>query len=46
MIKTPYETPVMRQHGKVEVLTKGSRDGHFTDMMFPANTPKGDITFS
>jgi hypothetical protein len=46
MTKKPYETPILRQHGKVEALTKGGADGAFTDAFFPANTPKGEITFS
>lgn len=46
MTKMPYQTPVMREHGKVEALTKGSAAGDFTDALFPADTPKGDLTFS
>jgi hypothetical protein len=46
MTKMTYEAPILRAHGKVEALTKGGVDGAFTDMMFPSDTPKGDLTFS
>lgn len=46
MTKMTYQAPVMREHGKVEALTKGGADGSATDAFFPSDTPKGDLTFS
>lgn len=46
MTKITYQAPIMREHGKVEALTKGGAVGDFTDAIFPTDTPKGDITFS
>ena len=41
-----YETPEITDHGRLEDLTAGQVDGDYTDRDFPANTPRGDLTFS
>jgi hypothetical protein len=41
-----YETPRIEDHGSLEELTAGQSTGAVTDHLFPAGTPKGDITFS
>ena len=40
-----YEAPVLERVGRFETHTRGGVDGNFTDMVFPAGTPRGDITF-
>lgn len=44
--KTAYEAPALRAHGSIEKLTQGGVNGNFLDAMFPAGTPRGDLTFS
>lgn len=46
MNKKIYTTPKLINHGDVEVLTQGSKDGDLTDKDFPVKTPKKDLTFS
>lgn len=46
MNKKTYTTPKLTNHGDVEVLTRGSSDGDFTDKDFPVKTPKKDLTFT
>ena len=41
-----YETPQIVDFGDLAELTAGQQDGDFTDMAFPQNTPKRDLTFS
>jgi hypothetical protein len=44
--KKSYLKPELTVHGNVEVLTKGSAIGNFTDRDFPAGTPRGELSFS
>jgi hypothetical protein len=46
MNKKIYTTPKLTNHGNVEVLTQGSRDGESLDQSFPAGTPRGNLRFS
>lgn len=46
MTKATYELPVLRAHGKVENITKGTSVGDSLDDSFPVSTPRGDLTFS
>ncbi|WP_282096392.1 hypothetical protein [Epibacterium ulvae] len=46
MTKTTYAKPILRQHGKIEAVTKGGTNGGQTDAFFPAGTLFSDITFS
>ena len=41
-----YQTPTVVDYGELTEVTAGQEDGNFTDMAFPQNTPKQDITFS
>lgn len=41
-----YETPTLTEVGSFEEITQGLRDGNFTDMAFPTDTPKPQLTFS
>lgn len=45
-MKTVYEAPVLRAHGKVEAMTKGGTTGTQLDATFPVNTPFSDLTLS
>jgi hypothetical protein len=44
--KKSYLKPELTVHGNVEVLTKGTSLGNFTDRDFPAGTPRGELSFS
>lgn len=44
--KRTYQKPEVNQIGSFEDITLGGSDGEFTDFPFPANTPRGDLTFS
>jgi hypothetical protein len=44
--KKVYATPTLRVEGTLGSLTQGSQNGNFTDMSFPAHTPKNQLTFS
>ncbi len=44
--KKTYQKPELNQIGSFEEITLGGVDGDFTDFPFPANTPRGDLTFS
>lgn len=46
MTKAPYEAPVLRAHGKVEAVTKGTSNGINLDAAFPIGTPLPDLTVS
>lgn len=46
MTKQAYVSPVLRNHGKVEQLTKGGSRGTTLDAAFPSGTPFSDITLS
>lgn len=46
MNKKIYTTPKLTNHGDVEVLTQGSKDGDALDQAFPAGTPKKNLKFS
>ena len=41
-----YEKPVLREHGSIEKITQGGKDGTFLDFDFVAGTPATNITFS
>ncbi|MCE6953350.1 hypothetical protein LAZ40_15005 [Cereibacter sphaeroides] len=41
-----YETPVLRVHGTLEMMTHGASTGSVLDASFPRGTPVEDITFS
>lgn len=41
-----YEAPRLTVIGSVSEVTAMNQDGDFTDDAFPANTPRGDLTFS
>jgi hypothetical protein len=41
-----YETPKITDFGDLVELTAGQSDGEATDKLFPALTPKRDLTFS
>ena len=41
-----YETPRIEDHGSLEELTAGQKEGESTDKAFPISTPKKDVTFS
>jgi hypothetical protein len=41
-----YEAPRVNDYGRLTDLTAGQVTGNFTDRDFPANTPRGDLTFS
>jgi hypothetical protein len=43
---TKYETPRIEDHGSLEELTAGQKEGESTDKEFPVHTPKKDVTFS
>jgi hypothetical protein len=44
--KETYKKPELSQIGSFEEVTLGGANGDFTDFPFPANTPRGDLTFS
>ena len=44
--KKAYQTPRVTVHGDATQLTQGTSVGNFTDRVFPADTPRGDLTFS
>lgn len=44
--QSQYVSPAIEDFGDLTELTEGQTDGDFTDMTFPANTPKKDLTFS
>jgi hypothetical protein len=41
-----YEAPKIEDHGDLAELTAGRHLGEFTDGAFPAETPKGKLTFT
>ena len=41
-----YVAPALTVVGSLEHVTMGSSAGPKTDMAFPSNTPRGDLTFS
>jgi hypothetical protein len=41
-----YVAPEITEIGTVREVTLGGKDGDFTEPSFPANTPKGELTFS
>jgi hypothetical protein len=41
-----YVAPEIIEIGTVREVTLGGDDGDFTDSSSPANTPKGNLTFS
>lgn len=41
-----YDKPAIADYGDLVELTALQSDGNLTDATFPADTPKGDITFS
>ena len=43
---TKYETPKIEDHGSLEELTAGQKEGESTDRTFPVHTPKKNLTFS
>ena len=43
---TKYETPRIEDHGSLEELTAGQKEGESTDRAFPIHTPKKELTFS
>lgn len=43
---TKYETPRIEDHGSLEELTAGQKEGASTDRVFPTHTPKPEVTFS
>jgi hypothetical protein len=45
-IVTKYETPRIEDHGSLEELTAGQKEGESTDKAFPVHTPKKELTFS
>ena len=46
MTKSIYTAPKLVRHGSVEAVTKGTQLGNNLDAVFPAGTPRGDLTFS
>lgn len=44
--KQTYARPELTKIGTFESLTQGSQDGESLDATFPANTPRGELTFS
>jgi len=44
--KKIYVKPKLRNHGAIETLTQGGKNGLFTDALFPTNTPFDQLTFS
>ena len=40
-----YEAPTVERLGSFESMTRGGINGDFTDAVFPAGTPRGNITF-
>ena len=46
MTKKMYVAPAIESHGAMTAVTKGQSDGSVTDAVFPANTPRGQLTFS
>jgi hypothetical protein len=41
-----YEAPKVTDYGSLTDITAGQAAGGFLDANFPANTPKGQLTFS
>ena len=41
-----YEAPKVVDYGDLVELTAGTQNGDYTDAIFPAKTPRGDLTFS
>ena len=41
-----YVAPALTLVGSLEGVTQGNSDGTKTDMAFPTNTPKSELTFS
>lgn len=41
-----YVAPEIIEIGTVREVTLGGDDSDFTDSSFPANSPKGNLTFS
>jgi hypothetical protein len=41
-----YETPRIEDHGSLEELTAGYKEGESLDATFPVHTPKKDLRFS
>ena len=41
-----YVKPKVTDYGTLAQLTAGTSSGDCTDAVFPAKTPKGDLTFS
>lgn len=41
-----YESPDVVDYGDLVELTAAQSDGGFTDAMFPADTPRSELTFS
>lgn len=44
--KPVYTKPEVTKIGEFEDITRGTSIGNFTDAAFPADTPRGDLTFS
>ncbi|MEM6760488.1 MAG: putative RiPP precursor [Pseudomonadota bacterium] len=44
--KSPYTTPSLKRHGRVEALTAGNSTGASTDAAFVAGDAFSDVTFS
>lgn len=45
-MKKVYAAPKVQELGSLHELTLAAADGSLTDQDFPANTPKGKLTFS
>lgn len=45
-MKRSYESPALSVVGSLVNTTGASQDGQQTDQIFPANTPRGELTFS
>ena len=41
-----YVAPALTAVGSLERVTLGNKGGNYTDAAFPAQTPRGAITFS
>jgi hypothetical protein len=41
-----YVEPKIVDHGALVEITAMMQDGEYTDRDFPANTPRGELTFS
>ena len=44
--KPAYEAPSISIVGTLAEITRANKNGNHTDKLFPADTPRGQLTFS